>query len=140
MNKEQYSIIAGKRQTYDQLLWQTPVLSLTAQAFLLTIILGAGSSDNARILAALLSFITSIASIILMYKHRYFETESSKCLEKFEKENQDEGYEPCHDHKPHSDEKVPTLVRISSFTVWILTLSSFGLVSLIVLIFPCFIE
>ena len=35
-----YKSLTERRITYDNLTWQTPALSLTAQAFLLTISLG----------------------------------------------------------------------------------------------------
>jgi hypothetical protein len=40
--------------SYTTLLWQVPVLGLTAQAFLMTIALGMGISDDARIAASAL--------------------------------------------------------------------------------------
>ena len=49
-----YEVIAGRRNTYDGLLWQMPMLGLTAQAFLFTIALGSGGRF-ARITASLLT-------------------------------------------------------------------------------------
>jgi len=82
MYNEQYPIVVGRRQSYDQLLWQTPVLSLTAQAFLLTIALGPDSSCNARLMSSSLSLLTALASIMLMIKHRYYEVIASNMLKR----------------------------------------------------------
>jgi hypothetical protein len=44
----QYQVIGSRRQQFDNLLWQVPILSLTGQAFLFTIALTAGNSEFAR--------------------------------------------------------------------------------------------
>ena len=60
----------------DSKLWQVPGLSLTAQAFLLTIALGSrNDSPGERLAAAFLGLVVAIASIQLMARHRYH----SKC-------------------------------------------------------------
>jgi hypothetical protein len=56
--------------SYTTLLWQVPVLGLTAQAFLLTIALGSQISDGARIAASGLSIIIACASWWLMHSQR----------------------------------------------------------------------
>lgn len=56
--------------SYTTLLWQVPVLGLTAQAFLMTIALGMGISDDARIAASALSVIIAWASWRLMHTQR----------------------------------------------------------------------
>jgi hypothetical protein len=56
--------------SYTTLLWQVPVLGLTAQAFLMTIALGTGISDEARIAASALSVIIAWASWRLMHTQR----------------------------------------------------------------------
>jgi hypothetical protein len=56
--------------SYTTLLWQVPALGLTAQAFLLMIALGPGSSDAARYTAAALSVIIAVASWNLMHYQR----------------------------------------------------------------------
>ncbi|WP_404381130.1 hypothetical protein LL946_12555 [Knoellia locipacati] len=56
----------------DSKLWQVPGLSLTAQAFLLTIALGSRSySANERLVAAALGLVVALASVQLMRRHRY---------------------------------------------------------------------
>jgi len=56
--------------SYTTLLWQVPVLGLTAQAFLLTIALGHQVSGGARIAACTLSVIIACASWSLMHSQR----------------------------------------------------------------------
>jgi hypothetical protein len=59
--------------SFTTLLWQVPALGLTAQAFLMTIVLGAASpsiSNGARFAAAGLSIIVAFASIFLMHDQR----------------------------------------------------------------------
>jgi hypothetical protein len=55
--------------SYTTLLWQVPALGLTAQAFLMTIVLGTGS-DAARYLTSALSIIIAFASFRLMHDQR----------------------------------------------------------------------
>jgi hypothetical protein len=56
------------------MLWQTLVISLTAQAFLFTIALG-NVDHLGRFIASLLTVIAALASAQLFAKHRYFEAE-----------------------------------------------------------------
>jgi hypothetical protein len=58
--------------SFTTLLWQVPALGLTAQAFLMTIVLGIGSpiSHGARYAASALSIIIALASIQLMHDQR----------------------------------------------------------------------
>ncbi|HET7474882.1 MAG TPA: hypothetical protein VFJ97_02540 [Dermatophilaceae bacterium] len=57
----------------DAMLWQTPIIALTAQAFLLTIALAQGSTLFSRILAASLGLVVACLSMQLMAKHRMLE-------------------------------------------------------------------
>ncbi len=71
----------GRRQTYDQMMWQVPGLSLAAQSFLLTIALGHESTPVARLASGVLAFVAAIATIQLLLKQRYLELEWSLWLE-----------------------------------------------------------
>jgi hypothetical protein len=84
---EPYSVVAARRLQWDNLLWQVPVLSLTAQAFLFTIALGGGSSRLARCIAALLSVIAATVSMILMAGHRHSELTDAQWLADYEERN-----------------------------------------------------
>ncbi len=84
---EMYRIIANRRLAYDNLSWQVPALSLTAQAFLFTISLAPSTSQAGRTIASLLAIFISFASIQLLERHSFFETATSIFLENFERKN-----------------------------------------------------
>jgi hypothetical protein len=63
-------VYAAQYASYTTLLWQVPTLSLTAQAFLLTIALGHSNGVSARVTAAALSALISAASYALMQNQR----------------------------------------------------------------------
>ena len=63
------NIFGTQYASYTTLLWQVPVLSLTAQAFLMTIALGNGGKP-ARITASALSMTIAVASYFLMHDQR----------------------------------------------------------------------
>jgi hypothetical protein len=62
-------VYAGQYGSYTSLLWQVPALGLTAQAFLMTIVLGTGG-DGTRYVASALSAIIAYASIHLLHNQR----------------------------------------------------------------------
>ena len=86
-----YQAVAARRLQWDNLLWQVPVLSLTAQAFLFTTALNADAAGWGRIVASLLSLIISVLSILLMARHRQGELTDAHWLERFEQEVLDAG-------------------------------------------------
>lgn len=112
----QYEVVANRRVAGDSLLWQAPVLSLTAQAFLLTIALG-NSEPQAVFISSLLGAITALASIHLMWKHRYFELRDSMWLERVEIKLQIA--------QIHRRPKIQGAFT-SSYNYWILMLAAFG--------------
>jgi hypothetical protein len=67
------NVYTGQYASYTTLLWQVPALALTAQAFLMTIVLGGGSppvGHAARYTASGLSIVVALASILLMHYQR----------------------------------------------------------------------
>ena len=60
---EAYPIVAARRSQWDQLLWQVPVLTLTAQAFLFSIALAHDTTRMARFIACLLSLVMTVLSL-----------------------------------------------------------------------------
>ena len=64
------SVYAAQFGSYTTLLWQVPALCLTAQSFLMTIILNSGINDFQRGLAAVLSIAITVSCIFLMHSHR----------------------------------------------------------------------
>lgn len=81
-----WAVLEQRRSAYDSMVWQTPALGLTAQAFLLTLALGPGTSAVGRCLASLLSIVLSIMVIQLMAKHRRGEVTEALHLERLEAE------------------------------------------------------
>jgi hypothetical protein len=81
---EVYAAVVQRRMQWDNLLWQVPALSLTAQAFLFTIALDPSSRRIARVVACLLSLISSILAVHLMTRHRQAEITDSHWLADYE--------------------------------------------------------
>jgi hypothetical protein len=132
-----YQVVAARRDSYEALLWQVPALSLTAQAFLLTIALGGGTSLPARRLASLLSFISALASMQLLSKHRHFEKVDSKLCEKLERDLDlgiTCGYLPhasTSNRRGPSEPELSGWAAFSSFKLWRLLLGLFALATLV---------
>jgi hypothetical protein len=118
MTEVQYQLIASRRQNHDTMLWQTPVISLTAQAFLFTIALGTGSIPG-RVLAALLALISALASLHLLAKQRHLELHYSNLLEAYERAK---GLPPLH----HPPPKAAGALGWSAYTVWKYVFGIFG--------------
>ncbi len=129
ISSEQYPLVASRRQAFDTLIWQTPVLSLTAQAFLFSISLTAGNSQGARIISAVLALTTALASIQLMIKHRYHEQRDSNLLHSFEDANN-----ILQIHARGNLQNQPWYVRWSSYKVWLFTLWLFATSAMAVLL------
>jgi disulfide bond formation protein DsbB len=132
--------MAARRLQWDNLVWQVPVLSLTAQAFLLTIALNPGTSRVARIIACLLSIVAAVLAVQLMTRHRQAEIADAHWLC---------AYEAAHfpDHVVHGpawrakrDAQDPeagvfsVFRRLPGFKTWAWGLTLFGLASLVVLL------
>ena len=56
LKADQYPILAARNQHFNSLLWQTPVLSLTAQAFLFSIALSKGNDTWAIFISSFLAW------------------------------------------------------------------------------------
>ncbi|MDJ0835195.1 MAG: NUDIX domain-containing protein [Acidobacteriota bacterium] len=122
-----YSIMNSRRDSFNNLLWQTPVLSLVAQAFLFTIILSDKTNSISRTIASLLSLTTSIASVQLLVKHRYAEREIAIELDSIEK--------LCGRYNINRYRKGENwFVGLSSYRIWLMVLAIFGVAALITLI------
>lgn len=134
----QYQIVAARRQGTDSMMWQVPVLSLTAQAFLLTIALAPGAGRPAQVVSAGLALVASITSIQLMAKHRFHELADSKWLEAFENDRMNQGFEAVHGRPARPTGKSPWVqfVRLSSYRVWLAALSAFAVAAAVILCFP----
>ena len=135
-----YQVIASRRLGYDTSMWQAPVLSFTAQAFLFTIALNVSSNNVARLTAASLALIIALISMQLMSKHRYHEIMDAKWLEELEKGMELDKRIGC---APHADPKERAehvkmkpswLQRWSSYRVWMFGLALFAIASASIII------
>ena len=68
-----YEMLMSRELEQDSMLWQTPTIALTAQAFLLTIALNPASSTFSRYLTGFLGILVAAMSMQLLAKHRLLE-------------------------------------------------------------------
>jgi hypothetical protein len=135
-----YEAMTNRRTTYDIMMWQAPILSLTAQAFLLTIALGADSSRLARLLAAGLALISALGSMHLMAKHRFSGNIDSRLLKHYEERigiKKSLGISMhgiIEDRAKMVDLKRRWYIRQSSFKLWMTILALFAVTAAIVLL------
>lgn len=130
-----YTAVAARRQQWDNMLWQVPTLSLTAQAFLFTIALGHESSRTARVIACILSIVMTVLSMHLMSRHRQAEHTDAHWLEAYEKTNfgrswHGRAWAEARNREPGSG----FLTRFKGFEVWMGGLSVFGVAAVVVLV------
>jgi hypothetical protein len=88
LNPEQYPHVVNRRLQFDQMLWQTPTLALTGEAFLFSIALGNGISHLARVIASVLAFLVSWASLHTLAMHRTNELADARLIHEFESDQQ----------------------------------------------------
>ena len=130
-----YPVIAARRTAFDTLMWQVPTLGLAAQAFLLTIAYGSGSSQVARCVCGVLASVVAVVAIQTMLKHRANEKTDNLILERMERRAGialRPGSRP-HDHPIARAEAVGNDLVANRFTrgrsarLWIASLVCFGL-------------
>lgn len=66
-----YEMLVQREMEQDAMLWETPTLALTAQAFLLTIALDRESAPAAVYISACLGVLVAFLSMQLMAKHKF---------------------------------------------------------------------
>src|SRR6266576_493536 len=82
-----HSALVAKRQTLDQLIWQAPVIALTAQAFLMTIAFDTTHSIFYRCLSGITATVIGLASLQLFLRHKELERQASIQLENLERQH-----------------------------------------------------
>ena len=132
----QYQVTAGRRLQWDYLVWQVPMLALTAQAFLFAIALGAGDRWN-RAIASGLIVLTAYLSVTLMARHRQAELADAEWLCDFEERHKDASMQALHGHAfrdrrdAHTQVAIGAIARLvplrPGFTTWIAGILTFGL-------------
>ena len=140
-----YQVVAGRRQAIDTMMWQVPSLSLTAQAFLLTISLGSDSSRLARLVAAFLGSIAMGMCLQLMAKYRHLEVVDSRIAESLEQRLSGSFAQAQIHSSPNRRAKalgmVPNwFVALSSYRLWmsglLLFLAANLVIAFLVVIYP----
>ncbi|WP_433602812.1 hypothetical protein ACQPXH_14205 [Nocardia sp. CA-135953] len=138
-----YRTVADRRLQYENLLWQVPALSLTAQAFLFSISMGADNDSIARIASSLLALIVSFISIMLMASHRLAERKDALWLERFEDQEIGAGtwgshgpvFETQHRNVGLDVSWLDKLIPMRQmFTVWVVGLACFGVAAIFMII------
>lgn len=81
-----YSALAARRSQFDSLLWQAPALGLTAQAFLMVIVLDQNANHWSKSVSCILSIILTLMTIQLMTRTRQAEITDAHWLKDLEKE------------------------------------------------------
>ena len=121
-----YQTLSARRISYDQMMWQVPALSLTAQAFLVAIAVNTALSRVVRVLALFLAMVSGALAMQLMAKQRFHEQVDTAYLHKWEASSRTllvAGFAP-HDHAISSGKAAslgitPTRwVRASSYRCW----------------------
>lgn len=126
----QYEMVAARRNELNALLWQTPVLSLTAQAFLFQIALNKTLGTAPQGIASVLALAISLGSLQLLLKHRGAEVRDAEWLTRFEQRYGKRGL--CMvSAKPVRS--TSWLENRPSHLVWAFILSLFGFAALYVL-------
>lgn len=116
IHREQYSVLADHRVNLNEMLWQTPVLSLTAQAFLFMIAFDQNTGVEYRVASIVFVVLMALASLQLIAKHRACETHCMKLLGEFESKTP--GFGPVHDYKK-AGARFSIFTRRSSYRLWI---------------------
>jgi hypothetical protein len=136
MNKDQYAVVASRRQGYDTLLWQMPAIGIAAQSFLITASLDADTPEFLAVVLAASSCFVAFASIQFFQRLRFMELYDAELLREFESQNASAGYAVVHGRKDGSGEiKAKGLARLRAYPIWnsllagfcVLALSSLGL-------------
>ena len=143
MHKDQYPIVAARRQGYDALLWQTPALAVTAQAFLLTVVFSPGANEHVAVVISAFALLVGLAAIQLLARLRYLEMYDSELLVTYEKSHETEGLAIVHGkRRPLASVPAKGLARFRAYRVWMavlvafLAVDGFGLLSAVTRAWP----
>lgn len=143
-----YAAVASRRAGFDQMAWQVPIISLTAQAFLFTLALGPDTSRTARLISAVLALLVTVLSMILMARHRQADVADGRWLAELEREGRLGDSQIAHS-QPWRDRRNATsiwagsplelLKRAPAFKIWQAGLFMFALAALVVIAITLFV-
>ncbi|GAA1745503.1 hypothetical protein [Nostocoides vanveenii] len=135
-----YSALAARRSQFDNLLWQAPVLSLTAQAFLMTTALGGGVTRYARTVACVLSIVVALLSIQILTRHRQAEVTDAHWLADLERAGNPTLQVHGTEWRKRRNTTSPDagvfnpFARLPGYFTWAAGMSLFGVASLLTLV------
>ena len=72
--RDLFATLEERRRAFEQVMWQVPSLSITAQAFLFSAAFSAGAPQYAQIIVLLSGLAAVLAAMHLLAKHRYLES------------------------------------------------------------------
>jgi hypothetical protein len=124
---ELYQVVAARRMQWDNLIWQVPVLTLTAEAFLFTIALSSGNSRLARLISSSLALIVAFLAVHLMARDRQAELTDADWLRQYEEANFDRSFHGRPWQEARSRISVLGWVtHLPGFLVWVVGFSLFA--------------
>ncbi|MBP0452641.1 hypothetical protein J5Y04_24305 [Kitasatospora sp. RG8] len=127
----QYQIVAARRQSFDDKMWQVPAISLAAQAVLLGIVANTSSGHLGRVIAGFLAVGAALATTNLLLRQRRNQEADKAWLCRFE---QRAGWLAVHKGSNERAEDVhvctPFLAKARPHRVWIASTWVFGLLGL----------
>lgn len=127
----QYPVAASYREHFNSMVWQTPAISLAAQAFLLSSSFSQNISLSFKALTSGLAFIVAICSIQLLFKHRYYERNASELLKRYERTQRLSGFHILHGKLGVFPQNQLTSGR--SHVIWMILLGTFAVCALVIL-------
>lgn len=141
-----YAAVAARRAGFDHMVWQVPIISLTAQAFLFTIALGPDTAMLARCLSSGLGFVVAVLSMILMARHRQADIADAAWLEGLEANRRSRRKLRAHGepwrrrrndtdvHPGHPASPLNLAKRAPAFLIWEFGLALFGAASVAIFV------
>ena len=79
-----YELAELRRQQFDGMIWQVPVITFAGQAFVFSVLLGSGTAAWARIFAGVFSVGLSYLSLLLLARHRQADEATGQWLAQYE--------------------------------------------------------
>lgn len=141
---EVYAAVAARRTQFDNLLWQVPVLTITAQAFLFTVALGADTRPAARIVSCLLSVLVTFLTLHLFTRHRQAEIADAHWLEEYERRHYGSGqahglvWQRARNATDPGAGRFTPFSRLAGFRTWAVGLTLFGFAAVAILVTTIF--
>jgi hypothetical protein len=132
LDRAAYAAVSARRLQFDNLVWQVPVVSMTAQAFLFTISLSSGSHTYSRLVAAGLGAVAAFLSMHLVSRDRQAEIADARWLRAYELANFGVALHGPEWQRMRAEWTVGWfLSRLRGYPVWMTGFALFGFASLV---------